>query len=265
MISAVSNSAVLSARFALNRNQAAQNGVLQRLATGKKINSGKDGPAALICAERLAAEIKALEAESESLRRMDANAAIADGRTQQLSSLMSDLNGLVVASANQAGMSDAEIAANQLQIDSIVSSIQRITGESVSSLEGIDLPDGGNAELEGLLNGAAAAVASLASGGANSLSSGNFEAAQQAIKGAIQDVATVRGTIGAYQKNTLEPRLNSNQVAIENLMDSKSRISDTDFALETSNLSRLNVLTATSAKVLKIAQQQSERVLSLLA
>lgn len=265
MITPLHNSGVLSARFALQRSQGELDNVFKRLSTGKRINSGKDDPAGLIAAERLAMELKALEAESRALSRQDANANITDGHMSQLSSMMSELNGLVVASANTAGMSDAEIQANQMQIDSLASSIQRFTGDAVKSLDGVDLPDGGNAEVAALLNGASAAVASLVSGGSNSLASGNFEAAQAAIKGAISDMATARGTVGAYQKNTIGPRLNANQVAFENLAESKSRILDADFAVETSNLSRLKILTTSGMKVLKIAQQQSERVLGLLS
>ena len=183
MLAPVSNSSTLSAQFALNRTKADQDNILQRLATGKRINSGKDGPADLISAEQLSAAIRALEAENRTVQRMDANANISEGHASQLSSLYNDLNALVVSSANQAGMSDAEIEANQMQIDSIVTSIERISGDTVSSLEGVDLPDGGNAEVEGLVNGALASVQSLKSGGANSLASGNFEAAQTAIEG----------------------------------------------------------------------------------
>ncbi len=238
---------------------------MTRLSTGKRINAGKDDPAGLISSERLAMELKALEAESRGLSRQDANANITDGHMSQLSTMMSELNGLVVSSANTAGMSDAEIEANQMQIDSLASSIRRFSSDAVSSLGGIDIADGGNADVAALLNGADAAVNSLVSGGSNSLASGNFEAAQAAIEGAISDVATARGTVGAYQRNTIQPRVNSIQVAFENLTASKSRIMDADYAVETSNRIRFNLLTTSTMKVLKIAQQQSQSVLALLS
>lgn len=261
----LSNPAALSARLALNRNQADLCTVLQRLATGNRINAGRDDPAGLIASERLAAEIRALEAEDRSLRRAEANARIADGYTSQVSSLMQDLNGLVVSSANTAGMSAAEIEANQLQIDGIVAGIRRFTSDAVSSLDGFNMPDGGNTEVASLLNRASAAAASVATGGANSLSGGDFEAAQQAISGAILDVATARGRIGAYQQCTVTPRLNANGITLENLTGARSRISDADFAIETSNLTRARVLTAANVAVLRIAQQLPHSVLSLLS
>ncbi|UCE58957.1 MAG: hypothetical protein JSU63_16130 [Phycisphaerales bacterium] len=264
MILAISNSAVLSARNALTRNQTQQGRVLQRLATGKKINAGRDDPAGLISSEQLAAEIRALEAETKSLSRVHSNATIVDGNVGQVSEMLGDINALVVASANQAGMSDEEIAANQMQIDSAVAGIERVTGQSISSLEGINIPNGGNAAVEAKLNSALAAVSSLKTGGANSLTSGNFEDAQTAIRGAITDVAVSRGVVGAYQKYTVESRINSNNVTIENLTASRSRIVDTDYAVETSNLIRSEILTTANIKTLKIAGQQGAHVLALL-
>ncbi len=264
MITPISSASVLGAQHAVSRNQAGLFRTTNRLATGKRINAGKDDPAGLISSEQLAAELKALQAETRTLQRADSYANISDGHTSQLSSLMTELNGLVVSSANQAGMTDSEIEANQMQIDAVVSNIDRVRNEAVTSLDGFTVPDGGNAELENLLNSAGAAVSSLRSGGANDLDSGNFEAAQAAIDSATTDVATARGKIGAYQKYTVEPRIRSSQIAIENLADARSRIADTDFAVETSNLTRFNILNESSVQVLKIAQQQGQSVLALL-
>ncbi len=265
VISALSNPSAMSARFQLNRNQSSLFTSMQRLATGRKLNTGKDGPAALIASERLNSEIASLEAQTRTLHRSNANANISDGHTAELASLFQDLNSLVVSSANQAGMSDAEIQANQMQVDSIVGSIQKFTGDAVSSLDGISLPGSGNEDVAAQLNAAAAAAQTLVSGGANDLASGNSEAAQAAISQSISDVATSRGSIGSYQRYTVEPQIRSNQIAVENLTDANSRIRDTDFAAETSNRNRLEILTAANVKMLKIAQQQASSVLSLLS
>lgn len=264
MISALNNTSALRAGFQLNRNQNEQASVLQKLATGKRINAGKDGPADLIAAEHLSAEIKALEAQTRSLERQQANANIADAHVGQLSGLYSELNGLIVASANQAGLSDAEIAANQQQIDSITSSIQRITGDAVKSIDTVGLDTAAADALKQQLNDSAAAANAIASGGANNVTNGDLAAAQASIEQAITNVASTRGSIGAFQKNTVTPEIRSNQVAIENLTASRSRIEDTDYAVETSNLARSEILTAANVKVLKIAQNQTQTVLDFL-
>ncbi len=264
MISPLSSSGVMSARHALNRTQNALFDVFRRLSTGRRINSGKDDPAGLIASERLAAEVKSLEAENRAIQRADSNARIAEGHAAEMSTLFTDLNGLVVASANSAGMTDGERAANQMQIDNIVSSIRRFQGDAVDASNGLNMPGTGNAEVVAAYDIALAAAASVQSGGANDLSTGNYAVAQTAIGDASTAIATARGRIGGYQKDVLGPRLRSNQVAIENLSESRSRIADTDFALEMSNFTRLKILNTSGIMVLKIVQQQGASVLSLL-
>lgn len=265
MISALFNSAVLSARHHLGRNQAELEDVFRRLATGKKVSRGEDGPAALISAERLEAELKALEAESRSLERADVNTSIVDGYTSQLGEMYAEMNALVAASANTAGLSDEEIEANQMQIDSLANNIQRFTNEAISSLDRAGLSETSRAEVEAMLRDAAGQAASLRSGGSNSLANGDFEAAQTAVRAGLDQVLTARGTLGAYQKNEIGPQLRANQVAYENLAESKSRLADTDYAEESSNLARSQILNESGMKVLKLAQHQSRSILDLLS
>lgn len=264
MVGSLSGSNSLTSIFALRKNIGLLNQSLERLASGKKINSGKDDPAGLISSTQLEAAIAALDAESRTIQRANSNANIADGHTAQLSSLMNELKAKQVASANTGGLSDAEIQANQVEVDAIVSSIQRFTSDAISSLDGFSIPGGGNEKLADSLRAAAAAVSTLASGGENNLSSGNFDAAETIVNDASSAAATARGTIGTYQKSTLQPRLNSLQVNRENLLASKSRIADTDFAVEIGNHTRASILTSASIKVLKISQQQNAQVLNLL-
>ncbi|MBU0640887.1 MAG: flagellin [Planctomycetes bacterium] len=264
MIGAVSNN-TFPFQVQYKNNLKQQNEVLTRLATGWRINSGKDDPAGLIAATQLETEIAALDAESRAIQRTQANANITEGHARQISGMMSDLRRLTVASANTGGMSDAEIQANQLEIDALAANVQRFAQDTISSLDGISLPDNGNAEVAEQLRAAAQSAATLASGGENDLRSGNFEAAETAIREATTAVAEARGRIGAYQKHTLESRQNSLAVERENLAAAHSRIRDADFAEETSNLARSQVLTASSLRVLKVANNTAGSVLSLLS
>jgi flagellin len=264
MIGNVFNSTLAPQNW-LRKNSEVQDRILQRLATGRRINAGRDDPAGLIAATNLEAAIAALDAESRSLQRVHANANIADGHAAQLSSMMGELRSLTVASANTAGLSDAEIAANQMQIDSLSAGIQRFAQDAISSLDGISLPDGGNEQLAEQLRTAANSVATLTSGGANSLSNGDFDAIQTVIDDATSAFAEARGTIGAYQRYDVESRLNSAAAEREALTAAHSQIMDVDYAEETSNLARSRVLMAASVKVLKIANQNVATVLDLLS
>lgn len=264
MLSRISTSGTLSAQHHLGRNQRLLFEVMRRLATGRRINSGKDDPAGLIASERLAAALRRLEAENRAIQRADSHVNIAEGHASQLSSMFQDLEALFVSSANQAGMSDAEIAANQVQVDSIVNNIQRFSNDAIDSLRGFNLPDGGNAELEALYQGAQAAAASVRSGGAYDLSTGHVEEGQAAVRAAGVDIAMARGRLGTFQRDSLLPRLRSNQIAYENISASRSRIADADYAVETSNLARATILVKAGAMTLRIAQHQAKTVLALL-
>jgi flagellin len=178
--------------------------------------------------------------------------------------MLHDLNGLLVASSNTGALSDAEIAANQEQVNSLVSSIQRFGGQAVDALGAVGLSDGGEAIGESL-SSATAALSFLTSGGAGNLANGDLVAAQAAVSTAATAVSELRGTVGSHQKNTLAPRFNSIQVERENLMSARSRLADTDYAQETSVLARFQTLTKAGIQVLKIANENQGQILDLLA
>lgn len=107
-------------------------------------------------------------------------------------------------------------------------------------------------------------LASLRSGGAHDLKSGQFENASKVLSTAIDEVAVIRGRLGAFERNTLQTNVRSLQAAIENLTASESQIRDADFAAETSKLTRAQILSSASTSVLTLANQQSQQVLQLL-
>ena len=107
-------------------------------------------------------------------------------------------------------------------------------------------------------------LSSLQSGQANDLRSENFKAASDVIALAIDTVAVLRGRLGAFERNTLQPNINQLEITNENLTSSESVIRDTDFAVETSNLTRAQILVQAGNSVLAIANAQSQMVLTLL-
>ncbi len=259
----VSGDSLLSPLRFLQRNRTGLERSLERLATGRRVNHGRDDPAALMSIEQLNSRIAALEAESRSIERLNANATIADGHSAQLSGMLNDLNGLLVAGANSGALSDEEIAANQEQVNALVGSIQRFGGQAVDALAATGLPHGD--ELGEALGSATASLSALASGGALELSGGDLAAAQTAVETAASAVTNLRGTLGSYQKNTLSPRFNAIQIERENLISARSRMQDTDYAEETSVFSRFQTLTQAGIQLLKIARENQGRVLDLLA
>lgn len=116
----------------------------------------------------------------------------------------------------------------------------------------------------GSLGGKSGVLSSLGSGQANSLSTGNFSVAQRVIREAQSKVAQLRGRLGAFQKDSLETTANALNITLENTTAAESAIRDTDFAVETSNLSRSQILVQAATNMLRIANAQPQQALSLL-
>lgn len=130
----------LIAQRILGANNRSLDQSLERLSTGLRINRGKDDPAGLIASENLRAEKSSINAAITNADRADQVANIAEGGLQEVSGLLTELQGLVTNTANTAGLSDQEKEANQLQIDSILQTIDRIS--SSTSFQGKKLLNG---------------------------------------------------------------------------------------------------------------------------
>ena len=124
----------------LNKNNTSLQTSLQRLSTGYRINSGKDDPAGLIASENLRAEQQATASAISNAQRADNIIGTAEGALSEISNLLVSLQGLVGNSANKAGLSQDEKNANQLQVDSILSTVNRISNSA--SFEGVKLLNG---------------------------------------------------------------------------------------------------------------------------
>lgn len=121
------NIAAVQAVRHLQRNYADLTLRLERLSTGLRINRGRDDPAGLIASERLRFEARAIEQAIENSSRANNVISTAEGALNEVNSLLLDLQALVVEAANKGAMTSEEINANQLQVDSILSSIDRIS------------------------------------------------------------------------------------------------------------------------------------------
>lgn len=113
---------------------------LQRLSTGLRINRGADDPAGLIISERLRSEIGGLNQAVDNSNRASSVISTAEGALAEVSNLLSSIQGLIVQAANTGAVSDEERAANQVQIDSAIDSITRISNST--SFGGLKLLDG---------------------------------------------------------------------------------------------------------------------------
>ncbi len=128
------------AQRVLGQNNNALNTSLERLSTGLRINRGADDPAGLIASQNLRAEKAGISAAIKNAERADQVVNIAEGGLNEVSSLLTELQSLVTLSANDAGLSQEEKEANQLQVDSILQTIDRLA--SSTSFQGTKLLSG---------------------------------------------------------------------------------------------------------------------------
>ncbi len=134
------NVSSLVAQNRLNKTNSDLQTALTRLSTGLRINTGKDDPAGLIASEALRTDITSINKAISNTQRSAQIIATADSALGQVSSLLNDIRGLVVEAANSGALSDDEIAANQLQVDSSLEAINRIAANT--TFQGRKLLDG---------------------------------------------------------------------------------------------------------------------------
>lgn len=119
------------------------------------------------------------------------------------------------------------------------------------------------------LGGVSGKIYELGSGNGKSLldvSAGNAVASDlvDIIDQALNRVSTLRGRLGSVQKNVIETNITTLGVALENISEARSQIVDTDFAEETAQLQKAQILSQAGLSVVGIANQSPQQVLSLL-
>ena len=252
---------------------------MEKLATGQRINRGSDDPAGLVASENLRAALVGLESRVRSLLRTDQVANVADGALAGTSDLLIEANGLAVTAANSAGLSDGEKQAIQMQIDSILATVDSTAGNTTFNgdplLDGtatlsaggtsVDLPDAHSSNLGATdIDGTTYTLADLRSGGALNLVDGDISAAQQVIRNSITEVASARGRIGSFQRHSIGASLGGMQAGMENLAAANSVIRDTNFAVQTAVLNRSLVLHEAAIKAIRIMVPLQQSILDLI-
>ena len=113
------------------------------------------------------------------------------------------------------------------------------------------------------LGGTSGTLYELRSGGDKSLANDTTGAAA-VVSEAITQIASLRGQLGAFQSTTLQTNISTLTDTVSNLTDAQSNIQDADFAAETANLTRAQILVQSGTSVLQIANQSPQQVLALL-
>jgi flagellin-like hook-associated protein FlgL len=266
-LSVTNNLASIRGLNALRSTQQLMTTAARRLATGYRINTAADDPAGLIAVQNLSQEIVQIDAQQSSNDRAYYDVSAAEARVGQYSDLLIEAKTLTLQNANDAGLSPEERDANQLQMDSILQSIDRLNrssgyGSDTAQREMNDtlIPTAGAA----IRNSGVYTLADLRSGGRLASDSGKTVDADELVNRAIQQVLDARGRLGAYTRFYVQPISDVLGVARQNLMSARSQMQDSDYAAEAANYFRAQALTHVNIAALDFSRVQSARVLDLL-
>ena len=261
-----SNTAALRAQNGSRvANQALQT-AMERLSSGKRINSAKDDAAGLAIANSMTSQIRGMNQAIRNANDGISLAQTAEGALGEVTNMLQRIRELSVQSASGTYSDDdranlqSEVSELGAQIDAIVSDT-KFNGVAVfgSGDVTVDIQTGsGSADQTTLtITGFDVSAASGAdiTGGATSV--------LDDVDDALKAVATTRASLGAGQSR-LESVVNNLSNQVVNLSDARSRIEDADFSAESTNLAKAQILAQASTAMLAQANQSQSNVLTLL-
>lgn len=262
----------LNSQRHLNNSQSSMATSIERLSSGLRINSAKDDAAGLAVAEGMTSKIRGINVAVRNANDGISMAQTGEAALGQVSNNMQRIRELAVQSANGT-LGDTERGHLQKEVDQLTSEIKRIVdttefngnklfaasgdvaiqigankGETISVSNSVLTGLGAYSAIDISTSGAAADV--LATGAAG-------------ITADIDSVVAARATMGAVQ-NRFESVISNLSSYSENLQAARSRITDTDFAAETAELTRTQILQQAGTAMVAQANAVPQSVLSLL-
>ena len=259
---------------------------MERLSTGKRINHARDDSAGQAIATRLAAEIEGLAMASRNVADGQSLVDTAESALVETHALLLRMREISVQAANGT-LSDADNTALDAEFQQLVAEIDRISDNT--SWAGTKLLNGdstGNANTSATfafqagVNNTTADTISVDISNADAATLGvfvdnsgnnnitltdatNAGAAIVAVDAAIAAVSTERGKLGAVSNRMSSTMANLDQITV-NLTASKGRIEDADFAVETGNLAKGQILQQAATAMLAQANASKQQVLTLI-
>lgn len=264
------NVSSLNAQRNLNTSQSALQTSLQRLSSGLRINSAKDDAAGMAIATRMTSTINGDTQAARNANDAISLAQTAEGALTQVANNLQRIRDLAVQSSN-ATNSSSDRAALDTEVTDLKSEILRVT--SNTSFNGVNLLNGtfsaqsfqvgsGTASSDTIavtisnMTGVIASTTSVSDVASSTAAIG-------AVDAAIATVNTERAKLGAVQ-NRFASVVSSLQTSTENMSASRSRIQDADFAAETAQLTRNQILQQAGTAMLAQANQAPNQVMTLL-
>ncbi|RZT57103.1 Flagellin [Sphingomonas aurantiaca] len=262
---------------------------MERLSTGKRINSAKDDAAGLAISSSMTSQIKGMNQGVRNANDGISMAQTAEGALDEVSNNLQRMRELEVQKSNGT-YSDADKANIKTEQDALAKQINNVltnttfngvalfagkTGtpadaKIVKIQAGANSSDAINLDLGSSLSAVAAGTVDAPTGGVGSVVDVTTTPGSVAASGdlaaydkALSVVSNRRASLGASQ-NQLQSAVNNLTSNATNLSDAKSRIEDTDFSSETTALAKAQILSQASTAMLSQANQSQQSVLKLL-
>ena len=269
-----------SQRF-LNQTNSSLSTSMERLSSGLRINSAKDDAAGLAITDKMTSQIRGMTVAVRNANDGISMAQTAESGMGAITDTLQRMRDLAVQAGNRAAVSNSDRDKLQTEFKQLGAEIKRIiqntefNGKKIlnGSLSGANFQVGANTAADNQVSvtvndllkasGVSQVIAMAASQGIGSVASTRVRSVMTAIDNAIKKIDTFRSTLGAIQ-NRFTTTIANLQSSIENQSAARSRILDTDFAQETSNLSRTQILQQAGTAMLAQANQSGQSVLSLL-
>ena len=274
-IMAVINTNISAIRATNASNSAAKllGTAMERLSTGKRINSAKDDAAGMAIATSMTAQVRGMSQGIRNANDGISLAQTAEGALSEVSNMLQRVRELAVQASSGTYQSadrdsmQAEVTALTDQIDDVLSTTKFNGNALFSTTAGTDV----TFDIQtGANSGETITLTSTAIDGTNidatALDVTTAALASTTIDNVdlgLADVNAARASLGAGQ-NRLESAVNNLTSNVTNLSDARSRIEDTDYSEETTKMSKAQILSQASTAMIAQANQAPQGVLSLL-
>lgn len=266
------NVSSLFAQQYLSGNSTKLADTLTRLSSGLRINSASDDPAGLAIAQNMQETINGLRQGSRNGNDGVSMVQTAQGAMNQILTTLQRMRE-IASQASTGSYQSADLANLDAEYQKLSGEIDRIT--TVSTFNGIQVLNGGSISIQVGANNTSndrlsISMTSTSTGstalniaGTDVTTNGNAQSALDSLHTAIQSMTTGLATLGAAQSN-LFAAIRSNDTFASNLQNAQSRIMDADFASESSNLAKFNILNQSNVAMLAQANSVPSLVLQLL-
>ena len=265
----------LNTQRALNASQGSMQTSLERLSSGLRINRAKDDAAGLAISERLTSQIRGLEQANRNANDAISLLQTAEGALAEATNALQRMRELAVQAMN-ATTSDTDKNSLNQEFRALADEISRnsdapkfngelIIGSVTSLIFQIGFEGGSTNQITvstiDLVSASGVEDILVATAGISNIT--DASAALSDITIALDTISALRASFGAAQ-NRLESTVRNNANVVENQQAARSRVLDADFAVETANLTRTQILQQAGTAMLAQANQLPQNVLQLL-